>query len=62
MYGDFYFAGIDRLSRCSRQETGHDWELIYSDFLSYETEQKYDAIVIMGVIEHLPQYGAWFES
>ncbi|MBV9244633.1 MAG: class I SAM-dependent methyltransferase [Methylobacteriaceae bacterium] len=35
---------------------GYDWELVYSDFLNYETQRKYDAIVIMGVIEHLPQY------
>jgi cyclopropane-fatty-acyl-phospholipid synthase len=35
---------------------GYDWELVYSDLLAYQTERKYDAIVIMGVIEHLPQY------
>jgi cyclopropane-fatty-acyl-phospholipid synthase len=38
-------------------ELGHDWSVIDCDFLAYETTQKYDAIVIMGVIEHLPQYG-----
>jgi cyclopropane-fatty-acyl-phospholipid synthase len=36
---------------------GHDWSIINCDFLSYATDEKYDAIVIMGVIEHLPQYG-----
>ena len=35
---------------------GRDWELINIDLLAYETERKYDAIVIMGVIEHLPNY------
>ncbi|HXU58234.1 MAG TPA: class I SAM-dependent methyltransferase [Verrucomicrobiae bacterium] len=35
---------------------GFDWELIFSDLLQYQTDRKYDAIVIMGVIEHLPQY------
>jgi len=35
---------------------GYDWEIIYSDLLSYNTDRKYDAIVIMGVIEHLPKY------
>jgi cyclopropane-fatty-acyl-phospholipid synthase len=35
---------------------GHDWELINVDLLAYETDRKYDAIVIMGVIEHLPNY------
>ena len=39
-------------------ELGHDWSIIDCDFLAYETTEKYDAIVIMGVIEHLPQYGA----
>jgi cyclopropane-fatty-acyl-phospholipid synthase len=40
------------------KQLGYDWEIINTDFLSYETERKYDAIVIMGVIEHLPQYKA----
>ena len=38
------------------KELGHDWELIDSDLLAYTTDRKYDAIVIMGVIEHLPDY------
>ena len=38
-------------------QLGQDWTVIDCDFLSYETTEKYDAIVIMGVIEHLPQYG-----
>jgi cyclopropane-fatty-acyl-phospholipid synthase len=40
---------------------GYDWELILADLLEYKTERKYDAIVIMGVIEHLPNYGAVLE-
>jgi cyclopropane-fatty-acyl-phospholipid synthase len=52
-------VSIDYLNR--RAETlGYDWELTYSDLLSYETARKYDAIVIMGVIEHLPQYDKVF--
>jgi cyclopropane-fatty-acyl-phospholipid synthase len=35
---------------------GHDWTLIEDDFLRHRSHEKYDAIVIMGVIEHLPQY------
>jgi cyclopropane-fatty-acyl-phospholipid synthase len=35
---------------------GRDWELIFTDLLEYQTDRKYDAIVIMGVIEHLPNY------
>jgi cyclopropane-fatty-acyl-phospholipid synthase len=38
-------------------QLGYDWSIIDCDFLAYETTEKYDAIVIMGVIEHLPQYG-----
>jgi cyclopropane-fatty-acyl-phospholipid synthase len=38
------------------RELGRDWELIESDLLEYQTDRKYDAVVIMGVIEHLPDY------
>jgi cyclopropane-fatty-acyl-phospholipid synthase len=49
-------ASVDYLNSRAR-ELGRDWEIIFSDLLEYQTERKYDAIVIMGVIEHLPQYG-----
>ena len=42
--------------RAKARRLGHDWEIIFSDLLTFEAPQKYDAIVIMGVIEHLPQY------
>lgn len=45
----------DYLRRRATQ-LGQDWSIIDCDFLAYETAEKYDAIVIMGVIEHLPQY------
>ena len=48
-------VSIDYLNRRAK-ELGFDWELVYSDLLEYKTDRKYDAIVIMGVIEHLPQY------
>lgn len=38
------------------KELGYDWELIHADLLDYHTDREYDAIVIMGVIEHLPRY------
>ena len=38
------------------KELGREWEVLESDLLEYRTERKYDAIVIMGVIEHLPDY------
>lgn len=50
-------VSIDYLNRRAR-ELGFDWELIYADLLQFQSERKYDAIVIMGVIEHLPKYKA----
>jgi len=38
------------------KKLGHDWELVESDLFEYSPGVKYDAIVIMGVIEHLPDY------
>jgi len=38
------------------KKLGYDWELIESDLFDYKPAIKYDAIVIMGVIEHLPDY------
>jgi cyclopropane-fatty-acyl-phospholipid synthase len=49
-------ASIDYLNQRA-VELSHRWELIRADLLNYQTDRKYDAIVIMGVIEHLPQYG-----
>jgi cyclopropane-fatty-acyl-phospholipid synthase len=49
-------VSIDYL-RGRAKTLGYSWNLILSDLLCYETEETYDAIVIMGVIEHLPQYG-----
>jgi len=48
-------VSIDYLNKRAK-ELGRDWELIESDLLEYKTDRKYDAIVIMGVIEHLPDY------
>jgi cyclopropane-fatty-acyl-phospholipid synthase len=48
-------VSIDYLNRRAKQ-LGFDWELIKGDFLQYQADKKYDAIVIMGVIEHLPNY------
>jgi cyclopropane-fatty-acyl-phospholipid synthase len=50
-------VSADYLNQRSR-ELGYDWELIVSDLLEYKSDRKYDAIVIMGVIEHLPNYKA----
>jgi cyclopropane-fatty-acyl-phospholipid synthase len=48
-------ASLDYLKHKS-DTGGHDWKLAYSDLLAYESNEKFDAVVIMGVIEHLPQY------
>lgn len=48
-------ASIDYL-KSQAKARGHDWEVINVDLLEYRTDRKYDAIVIMGVIEHLPDY------
>ena len=48
-------ASIDYLQKIAKAE-GYDWELIFADILEYQSDRKYDAIVMMGVIEHLPQY------
>jgi cyclopropane-fatty-acyl-phospholipid synthase len=49
-------VSIGYLNRRSKQ-LGLDWELVEGDFLQFQTDQKFDAIVVMGVIEHLPNYG-----
>jgi cyclopropane-fatty-acyl-phospholipid synthase len=48
-------VSIDYLNRRAK-ELGRDWELIESDLFEYTPDCQYDAIVIMGVIEHLPDY------
>ncbi len=54
-------VSIDFLNARARQ-LGFDWELIFSDLFAYKTDTKYDSIIIMGVIEHLPNYAAVLEK
>jgi cyclopropane-fatty-acyl-phospholipid synthase len=35
---------------------GGSFEILLTDFLAYQPKEKFDSIVIMGVIEHLPHY------
>jgi cyclopropane-fatty-acyl-phospholipid synthase len=43
----------------SRAKTlGFDWNIQICDLLEYAPNRKFDAIVIMGVIEHLPDYAS----
>jgi cyclopropane-fatty-acyl-phospholipid synthase len=37
------------------------WEIDEADFLAYRSEDKFDAIVLMGIMEHLPDYKAVLE-
>ncbi len=35
---------------------GDNFDIVFSDFYDYEPKEPFDSIVIMGVIEHLPDY------
>ena len=40
------------------KELGFDWNVLICDLLEYKPERTFDSIVIMGVIEHLPDYAS----
>ncbi len=33
-----------------------EWDIVFSDIFDYDSDERYDAIVMMGVLEHLPDY------
>lgn len=35
---------------------GFDWEMVLGDILEFRSERRFDAIVLMGIMEHLPDY------
>ena len=37
---------------------GCEWQINVDDFLTYKPTERFDAIVLMGIMEHLPQYDA----
>lgn len=43
------------------RRNGFDGKVIMQDFLTYQPDEPYDAIVIYGVIEHIPEYRKLFE-
>ncbi len=52
------FTYITKLLQ-EKQLTGN---VVLSDFLAYSTPKPYDAVVIYGVIEHIPYYRQFFEK
>jgi cyclopropane-fatty-acyl-phospholipid synthase len=36
---------------------GFRWDIVLADILQFETNERFDAIVVMGIMEHLPDYG-----
>jgi cyclopropane-fatty-acyl-phospholipid synthase len=54
-------TSIDYLHQKAKR-LGYEWELVLCDLLEYAPPRKYDAIVIMGVIEHLPDYAKVLEK
>jgi cyclopropane-fatty-acyl-phospholipid synthase len=48
-------ASVDFL-QAKAARLGANWDLQICDLLKYENARQFDAIVIMGVIEHLPDY------
>lgn len=43
-------------------ETGYPGEVLLEDFLEHQPAEPYDAIVILGVIEHIPYYRRFFRK
>lgn len=43
---------VEKLGR----ETGLDWDVELCDVLEYEPKERFDAVVLMGIMEHLPDY------
>jgi cyclopropane-fatty-acyl-phospholipid synthase len=42
--------------RALGKRLGLTWEIVESDFLAYRPTRRFDAIVLMGIMEHLPNY------
>jgi cyclopropane-fatty-acyl-phospholipid synthase len=38
------------------ERQGLEWNIAFSDILDYRPDERYDAIVVMGIMEHLPDY------
>jgi cyclopropane-fatty-acyl-phospholipid synthase len=40
------------------EDLGVPWDIAHADFLAYEPKRPFDAVVLMGIMEHLPDYKA----
>jgi cyclopropane-fatty-acyl-phospholipid synthase len=40
------------------ERLGLAWEIVEADFLAYRPSRRFDAVVLMGIMEHLPDYAA----
>jgi cyclopropane-fatty-acyl-phospholipid synthase len=38
------------------ERLGLEWDIVLGDFLDFTSERRFDAIVMMGIMEHLPDY------
>ncbi len=39
-----------------KKRLGLEWTVLFGDFLAHQTDEPYDAVVTMGIMEHLPDY------
>ncbi len=44
--------------RALGERLGLGWDIVEADFLAYRPPRRFDAIVLMGIMEHLPDYRA----
>jgi cyclopropane-fatty-acyl-phospholipid synthase len=42
--------------RALAKRLGFGWEIVEADFLTYRPARRFDAVVLMGIMEHLPNY------
>ena len=48
-------ASVDYMNALG-ERLGLSWEIVFEDLFRYDPSERFDAIVIMGVMEHLPNY------
>ena len=48
----------EEFMRALGDRLGHQWQIYNDDILRFDPGERYDAIVLMGIMEHLPDYPA----